>query len=327
MRGNNMKKFIILFLAIALLGLAAACVDTKNDSSFPVKTATHKTEYSVQDALGENNLNNEATYVNDRNDDINITEEINSDDVSEFDKLEQTQDYEDETPPLIETISNEKLSESGNYGRENIEGDNNYPDYYQDDFIHIESIEIYNAETNMPLEKEITVTRNTVLYLKAVIMPENATVKEARLNLASSEQNFGRFAKIDADGKLTINDKAPFGAELYLSATANPKSSGAYKITITQIPVETVQLIPEKNYLVKNSILNLNAYIYPENADVIYTQFKIINAPTGVHLSGNLLFASNDAIAGSEIQVIAIVNGIESEVVTIRVVDNIPPEG
>ena len=73
--------------------------------------------------------------------------------------------------------------------------------------------------------------------------------------------------------------------------------------------------------------MNLNAYIYPENADVIYTQFKIINAPTGVHLSGNLLFASNDAIAGSEIQVIVIVNGIESEVVTIRVVDNIPPEG
>lgn len=204
--------------------------------------------------------------------------------------------------------------------------------YYQISLIPVESIVIYNEDTNLPLEHDITVYRNTVLNLSAVITPVNASVKQANFNLASNLQNFGRFASIDADGTLTISADAPFGMELYLSATALRKSSGAYKITVTQIPIENVQLIPDKSYIVKNTIMYLRAYVYPDYADIITTQFRILNAPTGVFISGNMLFASAAAQTGTEIQLVAIVNGIQSEVMTVTVIDNpevpiIPKEG
>lgn len=194
--------------------------------------------------------------------------------------------------------------------------------FYQICSIPIESIVIYNSDTNSPLENDITLFRNNTLNLSAVITPVNASVNQARFNISSDIQNFGRFVNIDSSGKLIISDDAPFGMILYLSTTALRKSSGSYKITVNQIPVESVMLSSEKSYIIKNSIIFLNAYIYPENADISVTQFKIINGAQGVFLSGNMLFASANAVVDSEIELIAIVNGIESNILSIRIINN-----
>ena len=188
--------------------------------------------------------------------------------------------------------------------------------------IPIESIVIYNSDTNIPLERDIALFRNNTLNLSAVITPVNATVNQARFNLSSDIQNFGRFASIDANGKLIISEDAPFGMILYLSATALRKSSGSYKITINQIPVESVMLSSEKSYIIKNSVIFLNAYIYPENTDISVTQFKIINGAQGVFISGNMLFASANALIDTEVKLIAVVNGVESNILSIRIINN-----
>ena len=188
--------------------------------------------------------------------------------------------------------------------------------------IPIESIVIYNSDTNIPLERDIALFRNNTLNLSAVITPVNATVNQARFNLSSDIQNFGRFASIDANGKLIISEDAPFGMILYLSATALRKSSGPYTITINQIPVKSVLLSSEKNYIIKNSFITLKAYIYPENADTSITQFKIINEVQDVYISGNMLFASENVVVDTEIKVKAIVDGVESNILSIRIINN-----
>lgn len=189
--------------------------------------------------------------------------------------------------------------------------------------IPIESMTLYNAETQTELDSTISLTRGGILKVSAVINPVNASLKEVSYNIFADIPNYGRYVSIDSNGTLKISDNAPFGMEIFLSATAMHKSTGSYKIVVEQIPVESVMLTSEYSYIEKNAIISLEAYVYPEKADIESTTYKIVNEAPGVFISGNRLFASNNAVADSYVEVVAVVNGVQSNKLVIYIVEDI----
>ena len=189
--------------------------------------------------------------------------------------------------------------------------------------IPIESMTLYNAETQTELDSTISLTRGGILKVSAVINPVNASLKEVSYNIFADIPNYGRYVSIDSNGTLKISDNAPFGMEIFLSATAMHKSTGSYKIVVEQIPVESVMLTSEYSYIEKNTIISLEAYVYPEKADIESTTYKIVNEAPGVFISGNRLFASNNAVADSYVEVVAVVNGVQSNKLVIYIVEDI----
>lgn len=185
----------------------------------------------------------------------------------------------------------------------------------------VESILLFNEQTQAELEDGITLNRDSTLKVYAVIFPENASVINVNYYIYADIPNFGRYVDISNDGLITVTDLAPFGMEIYVSASAMGASTQSYKITVVEIPVESVTLSAESDSITKNSILTLNATITPSIADYNTVIYRITNDVTGVYISGNRLFASEDAVINSEIEVVAIVNGIESNKLTIRVVE------
>lgn len=193
------------------------------------------------------------------------------------------------------------------------------------DAIPIEKMIILRADTGAELDAVTYLTRGSTLNLDTEITPSNATVRNLSYNLWSNTTNFGAYINIDESGRLTISNNAPLNMEVFVNVTASRQNSKTYKIIIEPREVESVTISAEQDYIVKGSVLIFKRVINPENADIISsTEYKLVEEVEGVYISGNSVYASNDAVANTQIKIVAIVNGVESNVLILTVVDAPP---
>lgn len=194
--------------------------------------------------------------------------------------------------------------------------------FYTIGAVPIQEIVLYEDATGLPMPKQSVIHRGQTLQLHAVITPVNATLSKVDYNVAASVQNSSLYVNIDENGLLRVSENAPFGMEIYVAASAMYKTSAGCTITVEKIPVESVLLSAEQSYVVTNTILNLKAYVYPEYADEKNVQYRLAEPAAGVFISGSRIFASSAAAIGTEIKIVATVDGVESNVLVIRIIED-----
>ncbi len=187
--------------------------------------------------------------------------------------------------------------------------------------IPIESIKLINLDTGEELDEVTYINRNGTLRLMAVIAPENATYSKINYGVVANLPDFSRYVQISDDGVLTVSDIAPFEMEIFVSAAASRVNSGAYKIIVKQVQVESVNLTCETTVIHLNEIISFTIDYSPNNADIESTQFVLLDEIDGVHVSGTRIRVSPDVPVGTQFSVQAIINGVESNVLTFTVVD------
>lgn len=193
------------------------------------------------------------------------------------------------------------------------------------DAIPIENMIILRSDTGAELDDVTYLTRGATLNLVAEITPSNATVRDLSFNMFSETANYGAYINIDESGKLTISNNAPLNMEVLVNITASMQNSKTYKIIVLPREVQSVTISADQDYIVKGSVLTFKRVINPENADITSsTEYKLLEEVEGVYISANSVYASNDAVANTQIKIVAIVNGVESNVLILTIVDAPP---
>lgn len=187
--------------------------------------------------------------------------------------------------------------------------------------IPIEQIHILNAETDKELEANFHLTRGSRLTLEAIVEPENASYENIHYQIYANINNFGRYVSISEEGILTIAEDAPFDLEIWLSATCGMYSSPGYHIQIQKRHLDTVILQCESMYLEKKKIYKLSIQCNPLDADVdSIVQFVMLDQIEGIYLSGDLIYVNEGVEIGTMIRIMAVVEGIQSNVIELCVV-------
>ena len=113
---------------------------------------------------------------------------------------------------------------------------------------------------------------------------------------------------------LVISDNARWDMEISVYIRSGDKTSRAYIIKVEQRQAEEVLLISEQSYIIRNTMINISALIYPDDVEILNRQYEIINDASGVYISGNLIYASALAVAGTEVQIQVTVDDPNEEI-------------
>lgn len=187
--------------------------------------------------------------------------------------------------------------------------------------IPIESIKLINLDTGEELDEVTYINRNGTLRLMAVVTPTNATYEKINYNFFVDLPNSGRYVQFSDDGILTVSDNAPFDMEISVSASAARVRSGAYKIIVKQVQVESVNSTCEATVIHLNEIITFTLDYSPNNADIESKQFVLLDEIDGVYISGTRIYVSPKAPVGTQFSVQVIFNGVESNILTFTVVE------
>lgn len=104
------------------------------------------------------------------------------------------------------------------------------------------------------------------------------------------------------------------------------RQSNTVTLTVQEVPVEQVTLDIESLNVKKGKAYTLNLQ-YNLGADPHSIEFKLLDEVEGVDLnSDNLLCIHKTAIVGAKFRVQAIVDGVESNILNLEVVDTPPPD-
>lgn len=187
--------------------------------------------------------------------------------------------------------------------------------------IPIEQIHVLNTETGKELESTSYLTRDSRLTLETIVEPQNASYGHINYQISANINNFGRYVSISEEGILTISKDAPFDLEIWLSATSGIYSSPVYHIQIQKRRLESVVLECESIHLEKRKIYKLSIQYNPIDADIDSSfQIVILDEIEGVYLSGNLIYVDERVETGTIIRIMAVVEGIQSNVIELCVV-------
>ncbi|MDE7405529.1 MAG: helix-turn-helix transcriptional regulator [Clostridiales bacterium] len=185
-----------------------------------------------------------------------------------------------------------------------------------------ESIILINLDTGEELDDVTYINRNGTLRLMAVITPENATYDKINYSAYVAElNNYGRYVRISDEGVLTVSDHAPFDMEISVSASAARGSSKVYKIIVKQVFVESVNLTCETTVIHLNEIITFTLDYSPNNADRESMKIVVLDEIDGVYISGTRIWASPNVPVGTQFSVQAIINGVESNILTFTVIE------
>ena len=145
--------------------------------------------------------------------------------------------------------------------------------------IPVNSVTIYDKETNVPLSQNIGLLPGGALKVYTVIDPIEASIYDVVYSKFSTTMGSGNYVSITEDGEITISPNAPVGMEVYLTASAKQVNSISHKITIQKIPVDYVELriAGGLDSIALDQKLVLSAYIYPLNASNRTVEFKLLN--------------------------------------------------
>lgn len=188
--------------------------------------------------------------------------------------------------------------------------------------VPIEEMQINSAETGEELADVIYLHRGDTLQMRAETFPKDAAVKDLEYVIFSETPNFGAYVSVGDNGMLVISDNARWDMEISVYIRSGDKTSRAYIIKVEQRQAEEVLLISEQSYIIRNTMINISALIYPDDVEILNRQYEIINDASGVYISGNLIYASALAVAGTEVQIQVTVDGVKSNVLKLIVIDD-----
>ncbi len=99
-----------------------------------------------------------------------------------------------------------------------------------------------------------------------------------------------------------------------ITASASSFEAGTY-FEVDKIPIESVELITDSDsILLRGEVVQLSSVVYPQVAEetVIDRKYKIIDGADFVEMDNNNLIVSDSAPIGERIEVVSIVDGVES---------------
>lgn len=156
----------------------------------------------------------------------------------------------------------------------------------------------------------VQVKEGEALQFQAEVYPKNATYKTVEYYIASGP------ATITQDGLLIIDSSAEIGSEIIVYASADGINSKEYKIVSGKIDVNTVKLRAESNiaYIGESILLEVTTDpIYVSNPGIKYE----INGDA--EIINNELCVNNTLMIGKTIEIVAIVDGVRSNAISVLV--------
>lgn len=187
--------------------------------------------------------------------------------------------------------------------------------------IPIEEIRILNRETGKELESTFQMTRGSTLLLQTIVEPGNASYGDMHYQISANVNYIDRYVSISEEGVLTILENAPLDLEIWLSVRTGRFASPTYHIQIQKRYLESVVLRCDQNYIEKNIPYALFCQYSPMDADIESgIRYFLLDEIEGIYLSGNWIFVDEKVEVGTVIQVIAIVDGIKSNIISLIVV-------
>lgn len=190
--------------------------------------------------------------------------------------------------------------------------------------IPIESMKIYNANTDVELADTTYLTRESTLQFKSVVYPENASIDKVTYHFGSKNTtNPSAYIDISDDGLLTVYNHAPLGMEIWLAITSGGESSKMYKLIIQPRQLEQITISCETDLAVIGETFRFSVFYTPEKFDITSSSvYKLVEPVEGVYISANMIYVSPDATVGSRFQVVVCINGVESNILEFTIVES-----
>lgn len=212
--------------------------------------------------------------------------------------------------------------------------------------IDSESVALINADTGEPLNGDDGFTyikAGSSVRLKPIIMPENAVYD----NVVYTLHNDDPYISVTDDGILTISEDAENGhrANLCVTVSGDKTISKTYYIIVKNIWQAT--LTADNAVLIKGEVttLKLSIVLPTDDIEVTSVEYKILNLDEvedsvlissdrtlvkDEHLIGALglisedkIIALPDAVVGTNVQIVAIINGyFQSNILTLKIFYN-----
>lgn len=187
--------------------------------------------------------------------------------------------------------------------------------------IPIEAMRILNKETGKELDATFQMTRGSTLALQAIVEPNNASYSDIHYGIVANLSHIDRYVSVSEDGILKIAENAPLDLEIWLSIRTGIFTSPAYHIRLEKRNLENVVCGCEQTDIEKKKVYFLFCQYTPINADIESgVRYYLLDEIEGIYLSGNLIFVDEIVEVGTVIRVIAIVDGIKSNILTLIVV-------
>lgn len=172
----------------------------------------------------------------------------------------------------------------------------------------VESIAI-SCETTELNKKEIYI-------LSSSCYPADADIQRMEFSLLEPAKGI-----ILSGNILYITDEAKGGTIVRIQAICDGVASNILELTVKSIPVERVILRVGTAKVVKGELYPL-LLEFNSGADVQSIQFKLLDEVDGVYIASGQLFIAPTARVKTKFRIQAIVDGVESNVVTLEIVDS-----
>lgn len=196
--------------------------------------------------------------------------------------------------------------------------------YYYIVAIPIKTIEIYNATTNLLLAPEIKMNQGSSIDLKININPSDAFANDVKYNVTANQDNFAQYYSLDNQGRLTILQNAPVGLVIQIGANSTFVQSVSHSFTVVAFEINEILLSAERDYIIKGKSAKMIVDVLPHEADYSKVTYKILNSVAGVAFLGSSLRVSSSAEVNALVQVVAIIDGIQSNVLEIYILGHDP---
>lgn len=191
--------------------------------------------------------------------------------------------------------------------------------------IDVADIYLIDADTRELFpDRTITMSAGSSVKLQAVVAPENATYESIEFFVSAGDFVFG-FVSVTDDGVLTVFGNAPdrYTTTLFVIASGENTFYSEYTVVVTNIRLAT--LYSDSDVLQKGVINNLSVNELPDYFNLTSIEYKIVNydeVGDTVLISGDRIIASVNAVAGTEVQIVAVIDGhFVSNVLTLKIID------
>ncbi|MCH5163816.1 MAG: helix-turn-helix domain-containing protein [Clostridiales bacterium] len=161
------------------------------------------------------------------------------------------------------------------------------------------------------------IQKKVVYSLSAEVFPANADVESKKYYLLEDIKG------IRIVGNKLYVTTAPGGTVFHVQAEFDGVKSNILELTVQNMPLQKLTIRLETNSPAKGQLYKIHVTPSPFNADYTNVTFKILDDIIGIYIIGDQLFIAPEVKTGTVFRIQAFADGIESNILTLTVVDGL----
>lgn len=164
------------------------------------------------------------------------------------------------------------------------------------------------------------VLKGTIYLINTELFPANADCP-IKWNYYLLEDIEG----IRLSGNMLFVTTAPGGTVFHVQVEIDGVKSNILELTVVENPLEQLKISLETDKVSSWQIYEIQVNTEPKYADYEQLTFMLLDEIDGIYLSGNQLFISPEVKSGTVFRIQAVADGIESNILTLTVVNDEEP--